>query len=222
MTFKTELHAHSAECSECGMFPADVVVENYIKEGYDTLVLSNHLKTYECGRLGGYEKCVDLLFEAYEKAKTAAAGRINVILAVEVGLNVPRNDYLLFGVTREFLEADPDLCDRTAEEVHERAKAAGMIFIQAHPFRTGCIPASPLHVDGYEVFNAQSDTEVNRELYSIWNEVRQDERMIDTSGSDYHGDYSSAIGGIYTEHPITTAEELLAVLKSGDYSIASR
>ena len=51
MVFKTELHAHSEECSECACFPAEKVAEDYIKAGYTTLVLTNHFKRYETERM---------------------------------------------------------------------------------------------------------------------------------------------------------------------------
>ena len=64
MKYITELHAHSAECSECAEMTADRVALKYIRLGYDTLVLTNHFKQYEVERCGSFEKSVNTLFEA--------------------------------------------------------------------------------------------------------------------------------------------------------------
>ena len=220
MNYTTELHCHTSECSECGALTADEVARKYIRMGFDTLVLTNHLKTYECHRLGGYERCVDLIFEAYDLAKATAAGKLNVILGVEVGLDEPRNDYLLYGVTKEFLLEDTHLCQRTPEEVYRRTKEAGIIFIQAHPLRQHCVVVESKYLDGYEVFNCQSDTTHNTEFFSEeWRKHRPCDAPIFTSGSDFHGDYSCADAGIVTAYPIVTTDDLLNTLRSRSYSI---
>ena len=120
MVFKTELHAHSEECSECAYFPAEKVAENYIKAGYTTLVLTNHFKRYETERIGSYERCAEMIFESTERAKRAAGDRLNVLAAVEIGLNKPRCDYLVYGATLEFLLEDRDLYNESVEELYRR------------------------------------------------------------------------------------------------------
>ncbi len=46
MKFKTELHAHTAETSNCGKASAEELVEAYIKNGYSTVVITDHLSTH--------------------------------------------------------------------------------------------------------------------------------------------------------------------------------
>ena len=40
--FKTELHAHTAETSNCGVATAKALVEGYIGAGYKTVVITDH------------------------------------------------------------------------------------------------------------------------------------------------------------------------------------
>ena len=90
MKYITELHAHSAECSECAEMTADRVALEYIRLGYDTLVLTNHFKQYQVERCGSFEKSVNTLFQAANIAAEFEGDRLNVIPAVEVTIVSPK------------------------------------------------------------------------------------------------------------------------------------
>ena len=218
MGYKTELHAHSAECSECACYPAEKVVEEYIKAGYTTLVLTNHFKRYETERIGSYERCAELVFKSAERAKRAAAGRLNVLAAVEIGLDKPRNDYLVYGATLDFLLEDMDVYSETVEELYRRTTELGAVLIQAHPFRDIGIPASPEFLDGYEIRNGSNKPVLNDMAKTLWRE-NIDKAPIATCGTDYHGDFTPINSGIITTEPIVTIEQLKDVLRSGNYTL---
>ncbi len=223
MLYRTELHCHSAECSECGFLTADEVARKFIRLKIDTIVMTNHLKTYEIERLGGYERCVDLIFEAYERAKEAAGDKLNVLLGVEVGLDKPRNDYLIYGINREFLMEDMKICTRTPEEVYRRTKEAGMLFIQAHPRRGSCVVVESKYLDGYEIFNCQSDKIPDYDFFAAeWDKHRLGDAPIFTAGSDFHGEHTYVDAGIVTDHPIVTNEDLMNTLRNRSFSIVCR
>lgn len=218
MGFKTELHAHSEECSECAYFPAEKVAEDYIKAGYTTLVLTNHFKRYETERIGSYDRCAEMIFESAERARRAAGDRLNVLAAVEIGLNKPRCDYLVYGATLEFLLEDRDLYSETVEELYRRTREIDAILIQAHPFRDIGVPAAPEFLDGYEIRNGCNPKELNDSAAQLWRENR-DKAPIATSGTDYHADFTPINSGIITEEPIVTMDQLKAVLRSGNYTL---
>ena len=218
MMYKTELHAHSAECSECALFSAERVTEEYIKAGYTTLVLTNHFKRYETERLGSYERCAEMVFESAERARRAAAGRLNVLGAVEIGLNTPRCDYLVYGATLDFLLEDKDIYSESVEELYRRTTEVGAILIQAHPFRDIGVPANPEFLDGYEIRNGSNRPRLNNMAKALWRD-NIEAAPIATSGTDYHGDFTPINSGIVTEEPIVTMEQLKAVLRSGNYTL---
>ena len=43
-----------------------------------------------------------------------------------------------------------------------------------------------------------------------------------SAGSDFHGEKHETNTGIWTDHPITTREELMEVLNSGNYEIVNK
>lgn len=216
MKYITELHAHSAECSECAEMTADQIAGKYIRCGYDTLVLSNHFKQYEVERSGSYEKSVNMIFEAARIAAESAGDRLNVIPAVELTLNRPWNDYLIFGVTREFLLEDKGIFDYSLEKLYSRTKEAGMILVEAHPMRYGSSPMRPTYLDGYEVFNGSN---LNNEFALSWWEKHRNTAPIFTSGTDCHRMDQYPNAGIVTAEPIKNNDDLLRILRDRDYAI---
>ena len=218
MEFKTELHAHSSECSECAHFPAEKVAENYIKAGYTTLVLTNHFKRYETERIGSYERCAEMVFESAERVRRAAGDRLNVLAAVEIGLNKPRCDYLVYGADLEFLLEDRNLYSETVEELYRRTRMIDAILIQAHPFRDIGVPADPEFLDGYEIRNGSNEPELNVLAKDLWRD-NIDKAPIATCGTDYHADFTPINSGIITSEPIVTMDQLKAVLRSGNYKL---
>lgn len=218
MIYKTELHAHSEECSECAHYPAEKVAEAYYDAGYTTLVLTNHFKRYETERIGSYERCAEMVFESAERAKRAAGDKLNVLAAVEIGLNKPRCDYLVYGATLEFLLEDRDLYNESVEELYRRTREIDAILIQAHPFRDIGVPASAEFLDGYEIRNGCNPKELNDSAEELWRENRN-KAPIATSGTDYHSDFTPINSGIITEEPIVTMNQLKAVLRSGNYKL---
>ena len=115
--FKTELHCHSAEVSNCAHAYADYIVDRYISEGYSTIVLTNHFnkETFKNKRFdmldAPWDEKVDYFMNGYHKMVEAAAGRINIILGMELRFFCEINDYLVYGITEEFLRAHPEMMD---------------------------------------------------------------------------------------------------------------
>ena len=85
-----------------------------------------------------------------------------------------------------------------------------------YPFRKYIRRANSKHLDGVEVFNAKSTKEENDNSLK-WAE--ENNIKIHTSGSDCHRETGVGFGGIITEEPIKTNEDLLRILKSGNYKL---
>lgn len=222
MSFKTELHCHNNFSGCSNVSPADMV-EKYVEAGYSTVVVTNHFNYGYMNREGSYRELVKNAFAAVERSREAADGRMNIIAGMELSLKCMLNDFLLYGVTEEFfLDVGEELFDMRPWQVRDKIHEVGGVIIQAHPFRFGQVVVNPAEVDGIEVFNGHSGQYSHNEIAKMWalawaDKYKKDGRFILTSGSDHHDDCHRATGGIITEEEIRTNEELLAVLKSGNY-----
>ncbi len=216
--FKTELHCHSNDISECARVNTTDIINKFTSKGYSTLVLSNHfnLGTMRYVGASSWDEWVDKYISGYEKLKRDAQGKMNILLGMELRFNENVNDYLVFGITEEFLRKYPDMLDMSPHSFHEIARENNCLFVQAHPFRNGMTVIRPDALDGVEVFNGHFGHDSRNDIAKMWAEKYN---LIMTSGTDFHYNDSPANGGILTENEITTMSQLIEVLKSGNYNL---
>lgn len=224
MGFKTELHCHSGVVSACGHLSPERLVERYVEQGYTTLVITDHFSraTFEMGNYGGaddWNEKVDFFLNSYKLLQKAAAGKLNVLLGMEVRLNKHHaTDYLVYGVTENFLRAHSGLLSYHLKDFSKAVRGAGMLLVQAHPFRNHMVVTSPSLLDGVEVYNGheKQTSAFRNKMAATWAEHYD---LIPTSGSDLHTEDMMISGGIETDEPITSSEQLIEVLRSRNYSI---
>ena len=214
--FKTELHCHSNDISECARVNTEEIIEKFTKGGYSTVVLSNHFSRGTMNFVGAasWDEWIDKYVGGYEKLKNDAKGKLNILFGMELRFNENCNDYLVFGITKEFLRKYPNMFEMNPESFHKIASENGCLFIQAHPFRNGMTVIYPGHLDGVEVFNGHFGHDSRNDIAEMW---ANKYNLIKTSGTDFHYTTSPANGGILTDTEITTMDELIEVLKSGNY-----
>ena len=216
--FKTELHCHSAEVSDCGQLSARVLTKSYVEKGYTTVVLTNHLSkfTYKNFRFDhsdwSWKQKIDFYMDGFHRFEDAASGKLNVILGCELRSNLDDNDYLLYGVTEDFLRSLPEMMDERLAVVREELHSIGGLLYQAHPFRDTMQIKRPSRLDGIEVFNA-CNIGIRNTIADMW---ADEFGLLKSSGSDFHTTSQKICGGIETETPITNREELIEALKSPD------
>lgn len=220
--YKTEMHVHSAEVSACGKVDCATIARRYIAAGYTTLVLTNHLSrfTYKNKKFDRssdpWEAKIDFYTAGYRKFIEAAAGRLNVLLGVELRSNRDENDYLIYGVDEEFLYSMPEIMDMKVAEVAEAVRGYGGLFFQAHPFRNHMRIVNPEILDGIEVYNGHIGQESRNDIAELWADKFG---LLKISGSDYHHDTSVIGAGILTAEPVTSPAQLVDILKSGRYEL---
>ena len=215
--YKTELHCHSCEISECASVDLNEIIEKYTQYGYTSLVLTNHLWSWDCkDDFEKYKQKVDDLFAVCDKARELAGDKLNIINGVELALR-DGNDYLLYGVTKEFLLSETDISSLITQQLKDRANAYGIIVIHAHPLRFGQWHLPPEEIDGYEIYNAHPEAQSNNDAAELIFK-RLDGKIL-TSGSDFHYHHHIPRAGIATDYPITNMDELMTTLRSGNYSI---
>ncbi len=219
--YKTELHCHTQEVSDCGRLSAERLVERYVEAGYTTVVLTNHLSkyTYKNKHVDrsdwSWEKKIDFYMDGYRLFEKAAEGKLYPILGCEFRSNVDKNEYLLYGVTEELLRSIPDMLDEPIDVVREKLHEIGGLAYQAHPFRVEMRIKKPDKIDGVEVFNACTE-EFRNSIADMW---AKHYGLLRCSGSDIHREEHLLTGGIETEKPITSREELVEALRSPALSL---
>lgn len=219
MSYKTDLHCHNAEVSDCANAYSDLVAEKYIRQGYTTVVLTNHLseKTFiKHPELNTWDKKITFFMSGVEALRKASCGKFNVLFAAEVRMRENRNDYLVYGITEEFLRRTPNILDISIKELSALCRENGFLLIQAHPFRDDMKIVKPTLLDGMEVYNAQSSRAPRNDIAFQW---ASRYNLIMTSGSDHHDPDDVLAAGIRTPFPITSMDMLIRVLKSRSYEL---
>lgn len=215
MQFKTELHAHTCEVSPCARVTAPEVAERFIAQGYTSLVITNHYCDYVIDNLlGTWQEKMDHYLHPYHLMREYAGDRLNVILGCELRFEGSINDYLIYGMTEEFLRQNPELHKMSLRSFSTLARESGMLVVQAHPFRNGIMIVNPEYLDGMETFNGTPICDGRNTVAAAW---AKRYGLICTSGSDFHTPDQSGYGGILTNAAIRSEKDLVAVLKSGDY-----
>ena len=218
MEYKYEIHAHTKNTSWCGQLDAEELVKKYKEAGYSGIVITDHYSpmTFHISEFFNKKKAIDHFLEGYRKAKQFETEEFSVLLGVELRFYATVNDYLIYGVNEEMLYKLPFLLSLYIKRASKLFRERGCIFLQAHPFRKYIRRANPKHLDGVEVFNEKSTKEENDNSLK-WAE--ENNIKIHTSGSDCHRETGVGLGGITTEEPIKTNEDLLRILKSGNYKL---
>lgn len=195
------------------MVAAEQVVHEYKQKGFDALVITNHFEKNQLSQFGDTDQeRMDRYLLAYHLAK--AEGEkcgIRVFLGMELRVISGFEDYLLFGVTPEFIYENPRLYTLSLSEVHEICRKAGVLLIQAHPFRSPCQPQNPQDLDGAEIYNDHPGHKNHNELAEEW--AQQNPHFIRTSGSDYHELTHPSGGGIVTDEDVKDGTQLVQVLR---------
>ncbi len=222
MSYKTELHCHSAGVSACAHISPAELAEKYIAAGYTTVVLTNHLSlsTFAPNNYHGtydWQEKMDFFLAGYHALREAAGDRLNVLLGGEFRLfKHEATDFLVYGLTEAFLRTHPDILRTGFSIFSQRVRAAGLFVVQAHPFRKNMMMTDPKLLDAIEAYNGNKRHPSRNDFAELWADRFG---MRKTSGSDVHRPEDDACAGIRTETPITSNEELLETLRSGNYTL---
>lgn len=222
MSYKTELHCHSRTVSQCASITPEEIVEKYLERGYTSVVLADHLSpaSFDGGRYKGgedWQERIDYYMNGYHALCRAAAGRLHILQGCELRLNDSLSDFLVYGITEEFMRATPTLLDpKPVKQMCAQLREAGFLVYQAHPFRNNMSITNPTYLDGVEVYNAHPRHDSRNDLAELW---AKRYGLLEISGSDVHDAPDIAGGGILTDTPITTMQQLLTVLREGSYTL---
>ena len=221
MSFKTEMHCHSCTVSACADITPAQIVEKYLEHGYTTVVVADHLSPFTFGKryTGGedWQEKIDYYMEGVRALREAAAGKLHVLQGCELRIEACDSDFLVYGMTEDFMRQNPDLLQiPKVKEMCARLREAGFLVFQAHPFRNGMTVTNPDYLDGIEVYNAHARHNSRNDIAEMW---AKRYKLLPISGSDMHHDYDLPGGGILTDEPIESMEQLLRILREGRYTL---
>ena len=220
MTYKYELHCHTGAVSRCASIEPEKAVELYKEKGYDGMVITDHYspQTFLDRHLLAPQKAADFYLDGWRRAKAAAGDDFTVLLGMEIRFYGNANDYLVYGVTPEFVKNSGNMMLLYPRRFHKLCQKNGMIFVQAHPFRPFLFRSMPKNLDGCEIANAKNNGSGVNEKAEEW--AKKFSSPVLVGGSDLHREsQADKMGGIITEEKIRTNADLLRILKSGNYEI---
>lgn len=221
MEYLFEMHTHTKEVSTCAVAYAEDLIESYRDSDYNGFVLTNHLNASTFERAGlenaTWDEKIDHFMKGFQAVKNVAGERFTVLLGFEINFYNTSNDYLVYGVTEDFLRSHGDLMAMTPKQFSKLCHDKGLLFIQAHPFRRGMKITDWNILDGYEIYNGNPRHQSNNEIAEIW--AKKHNKSIVVSGSDFHEIGDACAGGIYFKNPINNNNDLLRELRSGNYTL---
>ena len=213
--FLYDTHIHTAEVSSCSQVSAADVVKYYLEAGYDGIVITDHFFPGTCNPENEpgltQEVAVERYLSGYENAVRTAAGKMTVLLGMELRFHGMNNDFLVFGMNRDFLLKYPDIRNMKPSSFYPLAKENNLLFFSAHPFRNGMMVIPPSVIDGVEVMNGHPGHDSRNDLAEIYaNRFHK----LKSSGSDFHAPGDQARGGILTKTAIRDNKDLIECLRN--------
>lgn len=101
---------------------------------------------------------------------------------------------------------------------YDLCKKNNMIFLQAHPFRPYIFRTNPKYLDGCEIYNGKAGNSDINEKAAEWAE--KNNMKIRVGGTDFHREsHLENLSGIITNEKIKTNDDLLRILRSGEFEI---
>ena len=222
MMYRYDLHIHTAECDLAASVPAAEIVRMYHDEGYNGLVITDHCFSIFFDWFGeelagkSHKEITERWLRGYYEARNEGEKLgMTVLPGAEVRFDGTINDYLVYGLTEDFFYNAPQM---------NRLKNLGELFAvlpedvcveQAHPFRVNMTVIDPAPLFGIEAYNGGTEMYRNH----LAKDLALHYKKPMTSGSDFHHQSHLARGGIMTRTKIETPADLVALLKSGAYSL---
>ena len=220
MEYKYELHCHTAETSECAAISAKDAVEFYKSIGYSGMVITDHYSFLTFGRQSSFKKQIDVekYLVGYHNALKAAGDNFTVLLGMEIRFFATTNDYLVYGIDEDFIRRNGNMLFMGLKKFYSLVKESGGVMVQAHPYRPYIHRANPKYIDGCEIFNGKDRDKDLTQKAQAW--AKKENFKIVTAGADFHRESQKGnASGIITSKKIKTNEDLLRILKSGEYRI---
>ena len=208
--YRYETHLHTVEGSACGVTPGREYPAIYKELGYDGIFITDHFfhGNTRPSRELPWPEYVDAYMKGYEEAKQAG-DEIGFKVFFGIEENFEGDEFLIYGVGREFLLAHPEIPHWTREEMIKAVHEAGGAVMQAHPFRDrDYIKKIHLYVDdidGIEGINTANTA--NDNLAALCYALKYGFMIQAGSDTHYKGGIGDWNGGILYDKPIVSEKD---------------
>ena len=217
MRYIYETHLHTCEGSACGRVHGEDYIDYMIGKGYSGIIVTDHFFNGNCAvpRDLPWKEKIEAYASGYRRALKAAEGKdFTVMFGVEY--NYQGDEFLLYGITPEWLMENERIMDMSRHELYKTMKEVGAMMIQAHPYRERDylvdIKLTADVFDGIEIYNAANGDNMNALAYEYAKSLGT--RM--TAGSDIHYYHDNAMGGMAFDHKIGSIEEFVSSVMAGE------
>jgi predicted metal-dependent phosphoesterase TrpH len=216
--YKFDTHVHTAETSLCAQIGARDAVRLYKEAGYDGIVITDHYYQELFDNLGEttWEYKINRYLQGYRNAREEGNKLgLKVLLGIELRFTENPSDYLVFGITKEFLIENPELYKLGIKNFKRLIAKEDILIFQAHPYRMGMIVADPQDLHGVEVYNGNPRHNSRNDKA---HQFAVDNGLLMSSGSDFHQTEDLARGGIVFLNELQTSSELVHALRCNSVS----
>ncbi len=218
-----ETHLHTAQASKCAHNQGYEMARGALAAGYTGIIVTEH-------NWGGntcispdfaWEDWVRHFKEGYESAlEYGKEHGLDVFWGYEAGYN--GTEFLIYGVSPEFMIAHPELKDADIEEQYRLVHEAGGIVVHAHPFREEWyiseIRLFPEYVDAVEGINAtHSNSTSPSHNDPLFNDravaYAKEHNLPLTAGSDIHVEKMYG-GGMRFKRKLTSIQDFIQAIQN--------
>ena len=220
MLYKYETHSHTAETSKCSRISGAELARFYKENGYAGLIISDHF--FNGNTLVPRDLPWKERVEQFERGYLAAkeeGDRIGLDVFFAWEYSVQGNDFLIYGLGRDWLLAHPDQMEWKYRDYMTRVREDGGMVIHAHPFREAAyidhIRLIPRECDGVEIINASMSADVNRR--AEW--YAREYGLVMSAGSDNHSGRREMLAGVYLPERIASMADFCRLVKDGQAEI---
>ena len=217
MAFLYETHIHTKEGSACGVSSGREYTQKYKDMGYTGIIITDHFFRGNCraDRNLPWKKWVLEFCRGYEIAMEEGQRRgLDVFFGWEE--TIDKDDYLVYGLDREWLLEHPESSSWTLQEQIKAVRQYGGCVVHAHPFRYSYSKNTIItgnYIDAMEAANSG-----NSKISDImaWNCAKKLDLTV-TAGSDIHSAddvWPDIVFGVYLENKMKTIADYVNAVKN--------
>lgn len=220
-----ETHLHTKEISACARSSGADMARACKEAGYTGIFVTDHnwYGNTAVNRKLPWQEFVEQFAKGYENAKRVGEQiGLDVFFGWEAGYN--GTEFLIYGLSKEWLLTHPEIKDATVEEQLALVHAGGGLVVHAHPFREeDYIPEIRLFpelVDGVEGINATHSCHLSvshnkKEFDERAVAYAREHRLPMTAGSDVHSTYLFG-GGMAFKRRLSSAQDFVAASRADE------